>query len=713
MDSSNIVNNFSAINLKPEVILGPEGPIAQQFENYEPRPPQTQMAEAVEQNFNKLGHLFCEAGTGTGKSYAFLIPAIKAALSGEAPIVVSTNTISLQEQIFYKDIPDLKRFLNLPNLRVVLRKGRGNYISIRRHKNAQNYEWTTDEITEMEDIDNLIDETKTGSLQDINPIPSNEIWAQVRSDQYDCLGQKCPAVKKCFYFKSKEEAEKAHIIICNHALLALDLNIKAKTDNNVNLLPKYKHLIIDEAHALEDAIRKSETFEWKQNSAATLAKLATNRKNNGFLDLLMKISGVSYNIITHANEAIKNFKHFVELNFLFFENEIKNFIYEGRKSRRGIPPARRVKPGNLVSKRSDDIIRVIGKINQYLSSIVSNMKRLTDDEFISKDVKQLAVLLEKYKSRIFEVESELSRAINAKKDMDQPYPTHVSSIEPSKFNGKVYSTLISTPIFVRQISQKILFSKIPSILLTSATLTINNNFKHIIQNLGAIKKKAFSIQLPPLFDYKNQTKIILTPKIPLDPWNNKNAREKYFDIVSEKVEKYLNITKGNALVLCTSNIQSRALFERLFDSLNKNGIYALRQGDGLTRRQLIEELKMVQNSVIFGVDSFWTGVDVPGDHLQNIIIPKLPFSPPTPLSEAQQEMYNVWNKGKTRNKQRNYFAERTIPEVAIKLQQGFGRLIRHRSDKGIVVIMDPRMKTKAYGSILLNSLPKCKVIIDN
>jgi Rad3-related DNA helicase len=237
----------SIIDLDPEAILGVDGPIAKQLDYYEPRPPQILMATSVKDNLKNRRHLFCEAGTGTGKSYAFLIPAIEKALNGGGPVVISTNTISLQEQIFNKDVPDLKKYLGLPNLRVVLQKGRNNYISLRRLRNAHNYEWTPEQITEFEDVQTWADSTKTGSKQDMNDIVSGEIWEQVGSDRLDCMGKKCPTYKKCHYFRSKEEAAKAHIIICNHALLTLDLAIKHKTDGAASILPNYKHLIIDEA----------------------------------------------------------------------------------------------------------------------------------------------------------------------------------------------------------------------------------------------------------------------------------------------------------------------------------------------------------------------------------------------------------------------------------------------------------------------------------
>lgn len=711
METSTPPPPMPTVVLDPKGILGPDGPVADKLFNYEPRPPQIEMAEAIKTSMGKFTHLFCEAGTGTGKSYAFLIPAIEKALNGGGPVVISTNTISLQEQIFNKDIPDLKKYLNLPQLRVVLRKGRGNYLSKRRLKIAGNF-IEANQINEYDDISDWVDKSLTGAKQDLDFIPTYDLWDVVRSDQYDCLGKKCATYKECFYFKSKTQAEEAHIVITNHALLALDLMLKHKTDDLVGILPKFKHLVIDEAHAFENALRKADTFEWKQGSAAAIMRRATNKKGRGFLDTLLKINDVPYKCASRAKEVIKFLKKFVELNALFFEKDVVPFIQTYRKKLTS-PTAKRVKPGNLVSIHSEKLLATLQRINQYLSSIVSELKRL-DGEDVSKEIKNLATLLDAFRGRMKETSSDLKRAIEADKDANDAYPTYVSSVEMSGVvNGKNYYTLMSIPIFVRQTGQKVLFNKEWSLVLTSATLTTNNSFKSITRNLGAIAEKTNTLQLPHVFDYKKQVKLHLTPNTPDDPWNRKDKREEYFDTVARLVEGYVAKTKGNAFILCTSNLQMRALHKRSKLKLERKGMYVLCQNNGLTRDQMINEFKSVENSVLYGVDSFWTGVDVPGKHLQCIIIPKLPFSPPTPLSEAQQDMYDLWNRGKPRHKKRNYFADRTIPQVAVRLQQGFGRLIRRKNDSGIVVILDQRMRNKPYGHILLRSLPECSVIIDD
>jgi len=702
-------------NLDPAWILGSEGPIAQQFPNYEVREPQITMTNAVRETLEKERHLFVEAGTGTGKSYAFLVPAIARALQGKKPIVISTNSLALQEQIYSKDIPDLMKYLNLPNLKVVLRKGRGNYVSLRRMFNAGNLAWDINtEIPQLEDIQAWAETSEVGTVQDLNFVPKPNIWSEVQSDQYDCLGKKCPTYKKCFYYKSRTDSEEADIIITNHALLTLDLMVKASSDENTGILPTFSQLIIDEAHVLEDAIRSADTFEWRAGSAAFLSKRASNKKGNGLLDMLHKMSHLlTGRILNYADQAIGHFNSFVKNNEVFFEKDVVDFTRNEKAEEPGASMSKRIKPGNLQSANAESLLMSLTKANIALQAIVSELRPYEREEGGPKEIKSALTLMENYAKQCKEIEGDLKRTINVKRLEGDMLPDFVSSVDVSIFKRQPSYTLSSMTIFVKRIAQAILFSKIPSIVLTSATLTTNNQFTFICNNLGAITEKTDSLKLGHVFDYMSQVKMVLTPQIPIDPYNKPKERQAYFDQVAAKVEKYLEVTQGNAFVLCTSNLQMRELHKRSKVSLQRKGMNVMCQGDDLSKEQIIHEFKQVKNSVLYCVDSFWTGVDIPGDHLQNIIIPKLPFPPPTPLSEAQEEAYQIWNRGKPRDRQRNVFVERTVPNVAIKLQQGFGRLIRRKTDTGIVVLMDQRLTTKPYGKTLLNSLPDCKRVIDN
>jgi ATP-dependent DNA helicase DinG len=704
-------------NLEPELILGPEGPIAKQFPDYEPRQPQIEMAKAVQNTFEKQRHLFVEAGTGTGKSYAFLIPAIKQAISGKKPVVISTNSLALQEQIYSKDIPDLMKFLNLPHLKVVLRKGRGNYLSLRRLFNAGNLAWTNDEYPQLEDIQTWSETTEVGTLQDLNFVPKPNIWSEVQSDQYDCLGKKCRTYKQCFYYKSRTDSEEADIIITNHSLLTLDLLVKSTSDDNTGILPPFTQLIIDEAHTLEDAIRNADTFEWKSGSAAFLAKRARNKKDNGLLDMLHKMSHLlNGRILDYASQAENHLSNFVKHNEVFFEKDVVDFVRNDKAEEPGASVSKRIKPGNLQSENSANLLTSLAKANIALQAIVSELRpfdREEDEGEKFKEVKQALTLMENYSKQCKEIEGDLKRTINVKQLEGDMLPDFVSSVDVSIIKKQPNYVLSSMPIFVKRIAQNILFSKIPSIVLTSATLTINNQFTFICNNLGATSERTDTLKLGHVFDYMNQVKMILTPQIPIDPYNNPKDRQKYFDQVAAKVEKYVAVTQGNAFILCTSNLAMRELYKRSREKLKKLGMNVMCQGEDLTKEQILHEFKAVAGSVLYAVDSFWTGVDIPGKALQNIIIPKLPFPPPNPLSEAQEEAYQIWNRGKPRDKQRNVFVERTVPNVAIKLQQGFGRLIRRKTDTGIVVLMDQRLVNKPYGKTLLNSLPECKKLIDD
>lgn len=702
-------------NLDPEWVLGSEGPIAKTFPEYEPRAPQIEMSKKVLETLEKSRHLFVEAPTGVGKSYAFLIPAIKQALSGKKPVVISTNSLALQEQIFNKDIPDLKKFLNVPHLKVVLRKGRGNYLSLRRLFNASNLAWDIrDEVPQLEDIQTWSETTEIGTIQDLNFIPKPNIWSEVQSDQYDCLGKKCPTYKQCFYYKSRTSAEEADIIITNHSLLTMDLVLKTKSDDNTGILPEFSQLIIDEAHTLEDAIRAADTFEWRAGSATALYKRAHNKKDSGLLDMVDKISHLlNSRVLGYAETAAEKLTEFVKLNEVFFERDIQPFVRNEKQEDPTASVSKRVKPGNLQSETSDNLLSALANANRALASIVSELRPFEREEDAPKEVKQLLTLMENYAGQCKEVEADLKRAIKVEHLQGDNLPDFVSSVDVSIVKKDPVYCLTSMPIFVKRIAQNILFSKVPAIVLTSATLTINNQFHFICNNLGAYAERTDTLRLGHIFDYESQVRMIFTPNVPIDPYDKPRDRQKYFDQVAAGVEKYLEVTQGNAFVLCTSNLQMRELWKRSRENLKRKGMNVLCQGENLTKEQIIFEFKQVKGCVLYAVDSFWTGVDIPGDHLQNIIIPKLPFPPPTPLSEAQEEAYNIWNRGKPRDKQRNVFVERTVPQVAIKLQQGFGRLIRRKTDTGIVVLMDSRLLTKPYGKTLLGSLPDCKRLVDN
>lgn len=701
-------------DLNPEFVLGVDGPIAKHFTNYESRPPQIQLANTIREAMAKNQHLFGEAGTGTGKSYAFLIPAIEQALRGNKPVVISTNTIALQEQIFRKDIPDLQRYLNLPQLKVVLRKGRNNYLSRRRLSIARNTV-EMDLEQQLEDIDSWVEETESGSVQDLGFVPNPELWANVRSDQYDCMGPKCKTYTSCFYFKARTEAEQADIIVTNHALLLQDLKLKVSSDDTAGILPNFKYLVLDEAHALEDAIRKADTFEWKKNSALGMSLRATNRKGSGLLDNITdKMSSTLPSIvISKAHGAKKAFKDLIDLNEEFFEKAVRPFVNNFEEEE--ITSSKRVKPKGLAHEATDNLLSRMAELSSFLTNINVELQRYVKDREDVEESKSLSGFLALFGNltrHTKETEIELAQTIRATPDPEKPFLSRVSFVDVTRNDRGQQFTLSSTPIFIKQQAQDLLFKKVPSITLTSATLTVNGSFKHILDTLGPNKDNTITEKLPHVFDYKKQVKLYLTPKLPVDPWNNAKAREEYYVKVSDKIEKYVNETKGNAFILCTSNKLMKALHKKLASKFSARGMTVLLQGSDHSREKILGIFKETPNSVLFAVDSFWTGVDVPGDNLQNVIIPKIPFPPPTPLSEAQEELYALWNKEAPKNKQRNYFNDRVLPAVAIKLQQGFGRLIRHKNDTGIVAILDPRMKTQYYGKALLASLPECRTVID-
>jgi len=722
---------MDTIDLTPQAILGADGQLAQHFSNYEERKPQIQMANAVRHNMEQHRKLFCEAGTGTGKSYAFLIPAIeRSLLMSDGPVVVSTGTIALQEQIFNKDIPDLKRYLDLPHLKVMLSKGRGNYISKRRLMGAINNVPVLEKDIQGVDVEDYLNDLPEwafqepaasqhdGSKQIRDDIPNPYLWDEVRSDNNDCLGRKCPFHSTCYYYRAKEQAKNAHIIITNHALLVLDAKIKASAPGK-GLLPDYKHLIIDEAHMLEEAIRGACTCAWRRCCYWRLRSRVEQMMDK----IINQELSFPINVISQAKALKKEINALNTLNETFFDNCVEPFVTDTLE--RGAT-ARRLRPGDLANFVStefaqlsdlfeknkkdykplvEELLEAAGRAAKRASQVLEECSRHTAE---GKEYDQFADLFGKVAERLHEVYYDLELTVSAK-EVEDIADRRVCYVEVSQGRKRTNYVLTATPIFVKNLSRALFFEKNFSITLTSATLSYNRSFKNITRTLGAVPEDTDGLLLPHVFDYQKQCAIIITTKMPDDPRTQGAKQQNYYDSLANKAKIYINKTKGNALVLCTSNKIKTALFERL----RPMPYNVLCQGHGMPNDYLIKEFKAVSGSVLIGVDSFWAGIDIPGDHLQCIVIPKLPFAPPTPLSEAQQEIIRDWNLGKPPMKRVDYWSEWVMPAVAIKLQQGFGRLIRRTTDRGIVAILDPRLKTKRYGQALLNSLPDCRVIIDS
>jgi ATP-dependent DNA helicase DinG len=654
-------------------IFGPDGLIAKTHPEYEHRPGQIDMAEAVLRAFEERRHLIVEAGTGTGKTLAYLVPAIAAACGSGARIVISTGTKNLQEQLMDKDIPFLQETLPA-KFRAAVMKGRNNYACLHRIKRAEGMPFLEglEQIDQFDEVFRWVTQTDTGDRAELSTLPENlPFWRHIDARSDTCLGQQCPDFDPCFITRMRQRAIDADVIVVNHHLFFADLALRNGAYGAV--LPDYAAVILDEAHQIEDVA--SEYF-------------GTGISNYQIDDLLRDVSYLkvedreSQKELTRVSARIQRFADLFWISF-----------HEGRGLEGRFTLTRRAvaQVDNLRSEfgeGEESQIKTLGDREEEPQ--INNLRY--NDAYVALDnvLHRLETTLGIMKDAEDDVDNLLRRARQLRFDLnfivkadDQQFVYWIERRGRGVF-------LRASPIDVSAFLQDKLFDKVPTVVLTSATLSSAGNFRFIRGRLGL--DEAEEMIAESIFDFENQAVLYLPAKMP-DPrspqWGAAAAAEAI---------KIVNATSGRAFILCTSFAGMNEMFERVASQID---FPCLVQGSA-SKGELLKKFRATPNAVLFATSSFWQGVDVRGEQLSCVIIDKLPFAVPSdPIVAARQR--HIEEEGGSS------FYEYSVPQAIISLKQGLGRLIRSTTDRGVLAVLDPRLRTKMYGQQFIKSLPKCRI----
>ncbi len=673
-------------------ILGTDGSISRRLKGYEPRPQQLAMAREVASALESSQHLVAEAGTGTGKSFAYLVPAILYATSDQAEpppakpttkssllksdldddddgkprprrVLISTHTISLQEQLIAKDIPLLNSVISR-EFSAVLVKGRGNYMSLRRMNRAISKATSLlasdEQLSQLKQIEAWSKQTGDGSLATIPMKPDSAVWDEIVSDTGNCLRRACPNFNDCFYFRARRRASNAQLMIVNHAMFFSDLALRKE---GIALLPHYDAVVLDECHTLESV------------AGDHLGIRLTNGQFDFLFDRLYNDRTIKGLLVTHNLEMLQRLVDRCRYAASNLFADITDWLEQHGK-----------KNGRVY--HHDIVDNQLSEPMEQLAKAMIMQAEGRKDEAERKD-------FESAHDRLILLSGEL------RKWLKQDVEGGVFWLERSTTRrGDERVTLAASPIDVGHALRQVLFQsdQIKSVIMTSATLATNQNdaFAFFRSRIGLTGGRNIQVGSP--FDYAKQAKLVIVRDLP-DPSKEKDKFEK---ALPEQIKRFVGHTDGHAFVLFTSYDLLRRCAEAVSGWLAEQNLALYTQAGTQTRTQLLDAFRRDPKGVLFGTDSFWQGVDVPGDALTNVIITKLPFSVPDhPLLEARLDA--IKSRGG------NPFSEYQLPEAVIKFRQGFGRLIRTKTDKGIVVVLDPRIHSKPYGRMFRESLPDVQI----
>jgi len=683
-------------------LLAEDGALAQAFPGYEYRLQQIEMLNAVAQALNRGDHLLVEAGTGTGKSLAYLLPAVHWAVRNRDRVVISTNTINLQQQLINKDVPQMRELLPFDFEAVVL-KGRSHYLCMAQLDHLRRRgPRSIDEARLLAKILIWLPNTLTGEDEELSLYSPVEraIWHGLSAAFEGCSRDRCTAYAKgrCFFYRARRLAEAAHVIIVNHALLLSDIAVENR------VLPNYNHLIVDEAQHLENATANQLSFEIDRRGMARLfreiGRAERGRGARGLLGDVIALSRspdwarrLSEGVRQGLEERITELGRAAQLaegnSDAFFES-LALFAQEFAGSSRGSYARRmRVDSGLRTQPGWAEVEITWDNTSAHFAELIDGLNRLADDltgleSLQLPDLEDLYGHVVSVVRRLGETTDQLNQLVFESSD------EQVCWISTGPEEDAL--SLHVAPLYVGSLVQEHLFLNKRSVIMTSATLRVAESFDFIRERLHAWEADELAVGSP--FDYTKSTLFYLVDDIPEPCQPNQPGHQEYQRALETGLAALVKATQGRTMALFTSYRQLRTTARAIAGRLAQDGISVLEQGDGSSRRQLLENFKNNPSSVLMGTRSFWEGVDVPGEALSCLAIVRLPFAVPTdPLYAARAEQFD------------NPFFDYFVPEAVLRFLQGFGRLIRTRSDRGVVAVFDKRLLTKSYGPAFLDSLP--------